>query len=75
MKFRKPEKFEPWSKEKTEAQILHTELEIRELSREENDTNATLSYWRNEKRILQLKISNKQTYINQLKEQLKESEV
>jgi predicted nucleic acid-binding Zn-ribbon protein len=70
MKFRRPEKFEPWSKEKTEQQIENIQLEIKELNREENDINSTIAYWRNEKNIIQAKISNKCKYINQLNEQL-----
>lgn len=72
MKFRRPETYEPWSKEKTEERIDNVELEIKELNREENDINSTIAYWRTEKKIIQAKISNKQIYINQLKAQLNE---
>lgn len=72
MKFRKPEIYEPWSKEKTEAQIAKAQLEKQELCRELNDICTTIRYWMEEKKIMGNKISNKDVYINQLKEQLNE---
>lgn len=73
-KFTPPERFVKWTKEETESKINSVKEEIAILNQECDKINSKISGLIEEKMITRRKISNKHKYINQLKDQLKESE-
>lgn len=74
MKFEKPEKYNTWSPEKTKERIEFVRGEIAAFNQELNKLDSHMNELRNQKRIISFKVSKKERYINQLKNQLLEFE-
>lgn len=74
MKFQKPENFNKWTPEETYTKIVFVENEVKNYHRQMNKINSKINALCEEKRVLKSRIANKNKYINQLKEQLTDSD-
>lgn len=73
MKFDKPATFPEWTNEKTQSQIDAVKKETADMCRRMNKIDSEINVLQHEKRNIANRISNKNKYISQLENQLKET--